>query len=435
MKENNKIINTNPKRFIIAGVLVILFFFGGLVAWSVFFPFQGAVIASGTVKVFGEKKVVQHLEGGIIDKISVQEGDQVYEGDVLIELKSSQVNANVDLLEGRLWAKLAEADRLNAEIKMDSKIEWSKDLLKLKGNREVAEVMAMENDIFLYRVSDMQGKILLYNSQIKQLGNRIDGAREEFETQEDVIANLNEELQAKRPLFKAKYLGKTDILELERSLSQHKGRKGKLKQDIAEFFQMIQELKLRIVDIQNQYRENAVSRLGEVKDTIFEIKEQIKPHLDAQNRLKIRAPISGEIINLSVNSESGVIQSGMPLLEIVPADSKLIIDAMVRPQDITDVYKGQATKVQLGAFQRRSTPPVPGKVVYISPDLITQRTAGGEISYYVAHIEVHEKDLKEENAYLSPGMPVTCYITTEKRSVISYLLSPLLQNVDRAMRE
>ena len=436
MKENNKIINTNPKRFIIAGFLVILFFFGGIGAWSVFFPFQGAVIASGTVKVFGERKVVQHLEGGMFDKIFVQEGDQVYKGDVLIELKSSQVNANVDLLEGRLWAKLAEADRLHAEIKMDSKIEWSKDLFKLKGNREVAEVMAMENDIFHYRVSDMQGKILLYNSQIKQLGNRIDGAREEFKAQEDVIANLNEELQAKRPLFKAKYLGKTDILELERTLSQHKGRKGKLKQDIAEFFQMIQELKLRIVDIQNQYRENAVSRLGEVKDTIFEIKEQIKPYLDAQNRLKIRAPISGEIINLRVTSEkSGVIQPGMPLLDIVPTNTKLIIEAMVRPQDITDVHKGQATKVQLSAFQRRSTPPVPGKVVYISPDLITQRTAGGEISYYVAHIEVHEKDLKEENAYLSPGMPATCYITTEKRSVISYLLSPLLQNVDRAMRE
>ena len=436
MKENNTIINTNPKRFIIAGFLVILFFFGGLGAWSVFFPFQGAVIASGTVKVFGERKVVQHLEGGIIDKISVQEGDQVYEGDVLIELKSSQVNANVDLLEGRLWAKLAEADRLNAEINMASKIEWSKDLLKLKENREAAEVMTMENKIFQYRVSDMQGKILLYNSQIKQLGNRIDGAREEFKTQEDVIANLNEELQAKRPLFKAKYLGKTDILELERSLSQHKGRKGKLKQDIAEFFQMVQELKLRIVDIQNQYRENAVSRLGEVKDTIFEIKEQVKPYLDAQNRLKIRAPISGEIINLRVTSEkSGVIQPGMPLLDIVPTNTKLIIEAMVRPQDITDVHKGQATKVQLSAFQRRSTPPVPGKVVYISPDLITQRTAGGEISYYVAHIEVHEKDLKEENAYLSPGMPAACYITTEKRSVISYLLSPLLQNVDRAMRE
>lgn len=435
MKKNNKVINTNPRRFIIAGFLVIFCFFGGIVAWSVYFPFQGAVIASGVVKVFGEKKVVQHLEGGIVDKIYIREGDKVNKGDVLIELKSSQVNANVDLLQGRLWAKLAEASRLNAEITMDSKIKWSKELLESKENEEVAQVMANEQDIFKYRISDMQGKILLYNSQIKQLGNRINGANEELKTQDEIIANLNEELGAKRPLLKDQYMGKSNILELERSLAQFKGRKAKLKQDIAEFFQMIQELKLRIVDIQNQYREKAVSRLGEIKDIIFEIEEQIKPYVDARKRLKIKAPISGEIINLSVNSESGVIQSGMPLLEIVPADSKLIIEAQVRPQDIISVQKGQKTKVQLSAFQRKSTPPVSGKVVYISPDLISRQTYGGTVSYYVAHVEVNKKDLEDKNAYLSPGMPVACYITTDKRNVISYLLGPLLENVDRAMRE
>lgn len=435
MKEKNKVINTNPNRFVMAGFLIIFCFFGGIVIWSVFFPFQGAVIASGIVKVLGEKKVVQHLEGGIIDKIYIQEGDKVNKGDVLIELKSSQVNANVDLLQGRLWAKLAEVSRLNAEITMNSKIKWSKELLELKENEEVSQIMATEQEIFKHRISDIHGKILLYNSQIKQLGNRIDGANEEMKTQEEIIANLNEELEAKRPLFKDKYMGKSNILELERSLAQFKGRKAKLKQDIAEFSQMIQELKLRIVDIENQYREKAVSRLGEVKDAIFEIEEQIKPYLDARMRLKIKAPINGEIINLSVNSESGVIQSGMPLLEIVPAASKLIIEARVRPQDIISVQKGQKTKVQLSAFQRESTPPVSGKVIYISPDLITEQTYGGAISYYVAHVEVNKKDLEDKNAYLSPGMPVACYITTDKRSVISYLLGPLLENVDRAMRE
>jgi len=435
MKENNKVINTNPNKFIIAGFLIISCFFGGILVWSVFFPFQGAVIAPGIVKVLGEKKVVQHLEGGIIDKIYIQEGDKVKKGDILIELKSSQVNANVDLLQGRLWSKLAETSRLNSEIIMNSKIKWSRKLLELKENEEVSQIMATEQEIFKHRISDINGKILLYNSQIKQLGNRIDGANEEMKTQEEIIANLNEELEAKRPLFKDKYMGKSNILELERSLAQFKGRKAKLKQDIAEFSQMIQELKLRIVDIKNQYREKAVSRLGEVKDAIFEIKEQIKPSLDARTRLKIKAPISGEIINLNVNSESGVIRSGMPLLEIVPAASKLIIEARVKPQDITSVQKGQETKVQLSAFQRESTPPVLGKIIYISPDLITKQTYGGTVSYYVAHVEVNKKDLEDKNAYLSPGMPVACYITTDKRSVISYLLGPLLENVDRAMRE
>ncbi|SDT84649.1 HlyD family type I secretion periplasmic adaptor subunit [Desulfobacula phenolica] len=436
MEEQNKILNTNPLKYIIAGLFVIALFFGGITVWSVYFPFQGAVIASGVVKVSGERKVVQHLEGGIIDKIFIKEGDTVKEGDVLIELKGSQVSSNVDLLRGRLRAKQAEAARLRAEAGMKSEIVWPKEFEKLKTNPEIVENIATETDIFTSRRSDIQGKIELHYSQIKQLENRIEGAREELASQVEIIENLEEDLKSKRPLLKEKYMGKTNILELERSLSTYKGQKGKLNQDIAQFLQMIEELKLRIVDIENQYREQAVSRLGDLTDVIFEIKEQIKPQLDAKERLEIRAPVSGVVINMQVHSEdSGVIRPGMPLLEIVPEDLKMIITTQVRPQDIISVKKGQDTKVQLAAFQRKSTPPVKGMVTYVSPDLMSQQTAQGIMSYYEAHVEVDKNDLKAKNAYLSPGMPVSCYITTDKRTVISYLLGPLLKNVDMAMRE
>jgi len=436
MEEKNTILNTDPTRYIIAGLLVIVLFFGGLTAWSVFFPFQGAVIASGVVKVSGEKKVVQHLEGGLINKIFVKEGDRVSAGDVLIELTSSQVSSNVDLLRGRLWAKQAEASRFKAEAGMKSEIAWSEEFEKLKGNREISEIILTEEKIFSSRRSDLQGKVELYNSQIKQLGNRIEGAKEELKSLEEIILNLEEDLKSKRPLVKDKYLGKTNVLELERLLSEQKGRRGKLNQDIAQFHQMIQEFQLRIVDIENQYKEKAVSELGQVTDTIFEIQEQIKPQLDAKERLEIRAPVSGTVINMQIHSEeSGVVRPGMPLLEIVPEDLKMIIKAQVRPQDIVSVKAGQDSKVQLAAFQRESTPPVKGKVTYVSPDLLTQQTAQGFVSYYEAHVEVDPEDLAAKNAYLSPGMPVSCYITTEKRTVISYLLGPLLKNVDTALRE
>lgn len=436
MKEQSRILNTNPTRYIIAGLLVIAFFFGGLTAWSVYFPFQGAIIASGVVTVSGERKQVQHLEGGMINRIFVKEGDQVNEGDVLIELKSSQVTSNVDLLQGRLYAKQAEAARLRAEAAMKSEIVWPAEFEKLKKESGIAKIMSTEANIFASRRSDMQGKVELYHSQIKQLGNRIDGAKEELKSQTEIIRNLEEDLKSKRPLFKEKYMGKTNILELERSLSEYKGRRGKLKQDIAQFNQMIQEFELRIVDIENQYKEQAVSRLGEVSDTIFEVMEQIKPQLDAKERLEIRAPISGVVINMQVHSEdSGVIRSGMPLLEIVPKDLKMFIKAQVRPQDIISVKAGQETKVQLSAFHRKSTPPVKGVVTYISPDLISQQTSQGAISYYEAHVEVDEDDLRAKDAYLSPGMPAACYITTDRRTVISYLLDPLLKNVDTALRE
>ena len=435
---NNEIgmLNTSPTKYVVAGLLVIGLFFGGLIVWSIYFPFQGAVIASGLVKVSGERKVVQHLEGGIVERIFVKEGDKVLKNDILVELQSSQVSSNVDLLQGRLWAKEAEAARLKAEAGLKSKITWPAKFGQLKDNAEVIENISTEKDIFQSRRSDIEGKIKLYNSQIKQLGSRINGAKEELKSQDEIIENIEEDLKSKRPLVKDQYMGKSNILELERSLAGHRGRKGKLNQDIAEFHQMIQELKLRIVDTKNRYKEEAVSRLGEVTDIIFEIKEQVKPQLDAKKRLEIRAPISGIVINMQVNSEgSGVIRSGMPLLEIVPDDMKMIIEAKVRPQDITSVKKGQNTKVQLSAFQRKSTPPVRGTVTYVSPDLMGQNTPQGMLSFYEAHVEVDSDDLKDKNAYLSPGMPVACYITTDKRTVISYIMGPLLKNIDLAMRE
>lgn len=430
------ILNTSPTRYIIAGLLIILIFFGGLTAWSMYFPFQGAVIASGVVKVEGERKVVQHLEGGIIDRIHVREGERVAEGQVLIELKGSQIQATVDLLEGRLWAKQAEASRLRAEAGLKTEIVWLPAFQELQGSRAVSEIMALETDIFNSRRAYIQGQRELYLSQIRQLEKRIGGAREELQSQTRIVANLEEDLTSRRPLVSEKYLGRTNILELERSLFEHQGRMGRLNQDIAQFQQMIQEYQLRIADIQNQYTDQAIARLGVVTDEIFETQEQLKPNLDRLQRLDVRAPTSGIVINMRVHSEgSGVIQSGMPLLEIVPEDLQLVITVHVQPQDIVSVKPGQNTRVQLAAFERRSTPPVQGHVVHVSPDLISQQTPYGTISYYEARIAVDPEDLAAKNAWLSPGMPVVCYITTDERTVISYLLGPLLQGLDSAMRE
>jgi len=436
MEENKKQLDTNPGKYIVAGLVVIALFFGGLTVWSVYFPFQGAVIAPGVIKVSGKRKVVQHLEGGIVDKIHVRNGDRVEKGDVLIELRDSRITSSLQLLINRLWFKKAEAARLRAEAAMKPAISWPPEFAVMEENRELAEIKITEQEIFDSRRSELQVKTELYQSQIKQLGNQIEGAREELRSVEEIIDNFEEDLKSKRPLLEEKYLGKTNILELERSLSQYKGRLGKLKQEIAQYRQMIEERRLQILDIENMYRETAVSMLGEVTDMMFELEEQIKPQLDASERLKIHAPISGVVINLEVHSEdSGVIQPRMTLLEIVPEDSILVVEAHVRPQDITSVREGQDTKVSLGAFQRNSTPPVRGRVIYVSPDLVEDDPATRQMPYYEAQVKVDEKDLIEKGAYLTPGMPVTCYITTDERTVISYVLGPLLQNIDAAMRE
>ena len=441
MAENNAseqagLLNTNPKKFIIAGLAIIFLFFGGLGAWAAFFPFQGAVVAPGTVKVSGERKTVQHLEGGIVDEILVEEGERVEQGEVLIQLKSAQVQASVGMLRGRLWSKLATAARLEAESRMASEIDWPSELLNNKDKEQIEENMAKERSVFQARRESMRDKISQHRSQIDQLKQRIDGARQELKAQKEIIENLREEIASKQALADEDYLGKVNILELQRKLSERKGRKGQLKQRIAEYRQKIEEHKLQIVSVRSQYRERAVTKLSQVKETIFEVRERLTAQVDKKERLKVRAPIAGEVINMRIHSEdSGVVQAGKPLLDIVPSKSDLIVEARVRRTDITSVRKGQKTKVQLSAFNRRSTPPIPGKVIYISPDRITQETSQGQRSYYVAHIEVDKTALEESNAYLSPGMPATCYITTDKRNVLGYLLDPILQTTDKAMRE
>ena len=431
-----EIISANPRKYIVAGLLIIAAFFGGLGAWAAFFPFSGAVIAPGIVKVSMERKTVQHLEGGIVDKIFVKGGDLVEKGQVLVRLKSSRVTASVSLLQGQLWVKTAEFARLKAESRFADTIVWPASLPEAEKASPLAKILQEENEVFTSKKKDLLGKTRLYISQIEQLKQKILGAEEEMAAHEKIIASIHEELTAKEALYKDRYIDKAQLLTLQRSLAEREGQAGALRQVIAETGQKIEEMKLRIIDLRNTYQEKAILELSRVSDPIFEIRENLKPTLDQQERLEIRAPVAGEVINLQIHSEDGgVIRPGDPLMDIVPKNAELIVEARIRTDNITKVQKGQKTKVQLTAFNRRKVPPIEGVVTYISADQLTERTSAGDIPYYVAHIKVNEKDLEESGAYLSPGMPAVCYVTTEMRTIIDYLLDPIIENIDQALRE
>lgn len=432
----DKSLKTDPKPLIIAGIIVIFIFFGGLTAWSYFLPFSGAVIAPGTVEVSQEKKTVQHLEGGIIDKILVQPGDLVQAGQSLIILKRSTVDASVSLMTGQIYTKMAEKARLEAESQMADAIKWPP---SLKENRSVADVydaIQKEESIFNSRRMDLDGQVSLLNSQIEQLREQVEGAQEELKAQYEIKSIYEDEIQAKQALFNEEYIDKAQLMQLKRQMAETKGRIGKLKQTTAELNQKIEEFKLRIVNLKNKYKEEAISEMGKVQNTLFELQEKLRPSEDALQRLTIKAPIAGEIINMRFRSEdSGVIQPGQPILDIVPLNAELIIAAQIRPDKITHVKKGQKTRVQLSAFNRRTTPPVMGEVIYISADQVKQETSAGVMSFYLAHIQVPESELENVGAYLSPGMPAMCYIETDTRTILGYLLEPILQVVDNSLRE
>lgn len=434
--EEQQILNTNPRPIIWAGVVIIAVFFGGLIAWSALLPFYGAVLAPGTVKVLQNKKVVQHLEGGIIDKIFVREGDEVKAGQVLIRLRDERIEASVSLAQGQLWAKLALAARLRAESGLAESIEWPQEMLDAADDPEVIDAKNKEGAVFESRLRDMKGKATLYSSQIEQLQRQIEGGQAELKAQQSIIASLEKEIAAKEVLLKDKYIDQAQILELQRRLSSSEGQAGSLRQSIAEGNKRIEELRLRIVDLRNSYREAAISELSRVADEIFQLREQLRPMRDSQTRLDIIAPVDGIVLNLLVHSEnSAVIRAGEPIMDIVPKDSRLIIEGHIPPNEITNVYKGQKAEVVLSAFDRRTTPRFPGVVDYVSADQMTQQTPAGKMPYYLVHIVVDEAALKESGAYLYPGMPAECYITTSERTILFYLLEPFFKVMDRALKE
>ncbi len=426
----------DPRKFIIAGLAVIAIFFGGLGLWAAFFPFSGAVIAPGVVKVSQERKVIQHLEGGIVDEILVREGSTVKAGDLLVRLKSTVVDASADLVQSQVWAKQARYARLRAESHMAGRIDWPEELLANRQTADVAESMQKEEDIFRSRRADIEGKLSLYDSQIIQLGERIAGAQEQVKSHESIIAALQEELKAKEILLEGRYIDMSQVLELRRRLAEREGEKGNLRQSIAGTRQQIEEVKLRKVDIQNTYRETATSELGTTSDEIVALRERLRPAIDSQERLEIRAPIAGEVLNLRVHSEKGgVVRPGDPLMDIVPKDSDLIVESKIKPEDITRVHSGQETMVQLTAFNRRDVSPLLGEVTHVSADMLREQTPSGMMPYYLVFVRVTPEELKSQKVYLSPGMPAVCFISTEERTILGYLLEPIFYFLDRSLRE
>ena len=371
----------DPRSIIRQGMAVILLFFGVLGAWAFWGEISGAVVAPGKIKVESERKTVQHLEGGIVDAILVREGQEVAEGQVLVELESVQVDASENMLQKQLVAQWAAHSRALAEKSFKDDLVWPDGLVEL-AHVNSTDVLDNEQKIFLARREALRGQLSLLETQIAQLQAQVSGFEDQVRAETTIIGTLNEELRAKRQLYKERYLEKSQILELERNLASHMGERGRLRQAIAETKQRDAELRLRMEDLRNRFVEEATSEAGKLENDIIQTRERIRPLRDAKKRLQVKAPVSGKVVDLKVHSRGGVVRPGEPLMDIVPHDTPLIVETQVPINKITEVYIGQDAQL-----------------------------------------------------YLSPGMPATVFITTKKRTVLYYMFEPLLKSWDRALRE
>ncbi len=425
---------SDAKKIVAAGLIIVGLFFGVGFTWMALAEITGAVIAQGEVKVDTERKTVQHLEGGIVREILVKNGSKVKAGQPLIVLESSRVSAGVEQLRVQLAAVALEIARLEAEKQLAEAPAWPTESAGVSPEK-FQDLFENEAKVFSSRLVGLKNQVALLRKQIEQLNEQSQSLEARMVASGEVIAALQEELAAKEPLLKERFIDKTAILALRRALAENRGEQAQLRGSRAELHEKIAEYQIRVSALEDQFRQEAIAKLAEARQREFQLQQQLFPLVDAMQRLTVTAPLDGEVVNMKVHSLNGVVGPGQPLLDIVPQNSQLIIECRIQVKDITHVYNGQTASAQLLAFNQRTTPKVDGTVVYVSADRIIQPTPAGEFPYYLVHVALNKEELEKNNLYLTSGMPASVFINTVPRTVLDYLIEPIKARFDQALRE
>jgi HlyD family type I secretion membrane fusion protein len=422
----------NDARWIIrAGLAVIVAGVLALGGWAALAPLSGAVIAPGYVKVDLNRKVVQHQEGGIVRAIRVRDGDKVTEGQELVVLDDVRIDAQLDLLRTQLDGERAKAARLEAERSYAAKPKFPKDIAEQPRTIEIVE---RETALFRARRDAVETQVAVLRTQIKESQQEAAALAEQITAEERALKLQKAELEANEQLLEKGYIQKTRILTLQRAVSEYEARHGEHRAELSRARQRASELELRILTMRNQYAQQASDELKDTTTRIFDLEERIRPSKDAAARQKIVSPIAGEVVGLKVFTSGSVIGPRDVLMEIVPTEKRLIVEARIRPDDINYVRAGSEADIRLSAFKARTTPLVYGSVIYVSGDRMTDPQTG--VAYYVVHIDVPDRSLADAgNLRLTAGMPAEVFIRTDNRSTLDYLTAPVTDYLRRGMRE
>lgn len=417
-----------------AALAIILIAFGGFGAWAAVARLQSAAIGKGEVIVESHRKTVQHLEGGIIKRLLVREGDTVRAGQVLVELEDTQARTTLGILRGQYWAALARQARLEAELRDEREIAFPAELLEATDDPTVAEILERQKTQLQARRQAHEGQIAILGRRIAELRAEIGALGAQEEATAEQVRLVEKEAEIKRHLQEKALVAMTDMLELERSVADRKGRLGELRGSIARARQTIAGTELEIVHLGDRRRAEIAEDLEAVREKIADLSERIVAAEDVLDRLKVLAPAAGVVVAPQFFTPGGVIAPGQPILDLVPQDEQLVVVAQIRPGDIDVVRPGLPAEVRLIAYKRRRIHPVSGTVTYVSADSLTDARTG--LDYYEARVELDPESLKElEEVELYPGMPAEVMIVAGERTALDYLISPIMDVTQRAFRE
>ena len=423
-----------PVRYL--GYALILLVFGGLGIWSYFAPLGSAVLAPGSVTVEGYRKTVQHLEGGIVKALHVRDGDNVTKGQILVELDDTSTRAQLETLRGQLFSALAREARLIAERDGKASVIYPAELKEASNEARVQENIRVQDQSFTVRKQSRNGEISILKEQRQQLLAKIEGIKAQSTSRSSLSSSLNKELIDFRAMLKEGYIEKQKVTELERRLAESEGDKGDLAANIATAQTQISEISLKILQIEKDFQREVIEELSKVQTELTELHEKTQWIKDTVERTVIKAPESGMVLGLMIHTIGAVIPPGGHLLDIVPQQEKLIVEAQVSPMDIDRIHIGQQTEVRFSAFKSAKTLKIGGHLLTLSADRITDEQ--NKSSFYLARVEVEKEgleDLRKNDLILVPGMPAEVLINTGDRTFFEYLMKPLSNIFARSFNE
>jgi HlyD family secretion protein len=422
------------RRNIFAGVAVVAILVGAVGGWAGTTALSGALIASGSVVVDSNVKKVQHPVGGVVGELRVRDGDRVKAGDIVVRLDETVTRANLAIITKGLDELSARKARLVSERDGADAIVFPDQLAKRKSEPEVAQIMEAERKLFELRRSARSGQKAQLREQSAQLREEIVGLSAQQQAKIKEITLIRRELEGVRDLFKKNLIPISRLTQLEREATRLEGEQAQLIATVAQAKAKIAEIELKIIQIDQDLSSEVAKEMREFDAKIGEFVERKIAAEDQLQRVDIRAPQDGTVFQLSVHTVGGVIGQGEAIMLIVPDADSLTVEAKVNPQDIEQVQLGQKTVLRFSAFNRATTPEINGQVSRISADISTDQRTGQ--TYYTIRISIPPDELARlGEVKLVPGMPVECFIQTGERTVISYLLKPLRDQLMRTFRE
>ncbi len=425
---------TDDRRIRWFGFWLVLLLFGVCGGWAAVAQLDSAVVAPALVTVEYYRKTVQHLEGGIVREIAVRDGDVVNVGDVLMRLDDTQARAELEIVLNQFLASRTLEIRLMAERDQADAIKVPDDLKPYMNDPRAVELFNAQKRLFEARRNAVRGEIAVLEQRIGQLQERIRGLEDLSKSTQKRIALYNDEIVDLRKLFERGLGDKMRLRMLERDAAEMEGNLAEQKASMASSRIQIGETQLQIAQIKKQFLTDVVAELRNTQTQTFDLQERMRALRDKLARTEIRAPSHGSVVGLVVHTEGAVIGPGTPLLEIVPKDENLVIEAQLQPTDVDKVRVGQSADVRFVAFSQRTTPVVTGQVVNVSADRLVDRATN--MPYFLTRILVPEEEMKAlKGLDLVPGMPAEVIIKTGKRTLLDYLMRPLTDGLARAFRE